>query len=90
MSYITQQSQQKKFWRSPFEGLDAQCGMSVEAGEGMLVGTARESFTWKVGFELDLLKAGTKIWEAGAAPLGTGALSRWWEKQGVERKRPSW
>lgn len=49
--------------------------MSVETGEGMLVGTARESFMWKAGFELDLLKGGTKIREAEAAPLGTGALS---------------
>lgn len=39
----------------------------------MLVGTVRESFMWKVGFELDLLKGGSKIQEVGAAALGPGS-----------------
>lgn len=68
---------QQKKEQSPLEGLDTQCGLSIESGEGMLVGTIRESFVWKVGFELDLLKGGSKIREVGAAPLGTGALLRW-------------
>lgn len=29
------------------------------AGEGMFVGSVRESFMWKVSFELDFLKGGS-------------------------------
>lgn len=50
--------------------------MSLEAREGKLVGTVRESLLWKVGFELELSKGRSKKGEVEEAPLGTGVLSR--------------
>lgn len=64
--------------------------MSVKAGEGMLVGTIRESFMWKAGFGLDLLKGGSKTREVGAAALTREHCHDVGKKQSVAGKPTSW